>query len=83
MQINIHTHAAKRAVERGASESEVIDTVKSGESFPAKFGRIGFRKNFLYNGKWNNKYYPTKQIEAYCVRENKNWLVITVIIKFF
>ncbi len=83
MAVNVHPHAAHRAYERGTDAKEITDTVKSGEEFPAKFGRIGFRKNFLYNNKWNGKYYSTKQIEAYCVKEKKQWLVITVIVKYF
>lgn len=83
MEISIHPHAAQRAIERGAAKNEIIDTIESGEQFPAKFDRTGFRKNFLYNSKWNNKYYSTKQIEAYCVKENNKWLALTVIVKYF
>lgn len=83
MSITIHPHAAQRAIERGATENEIIETVKNGEQFPAKFDRTGFRTNFLFNDTWNKKQYATKQIEAYCVKENNQWLVITVIIKYF
>jgi len=83
MPVSIHPHAGQRAHERGADEEEIKDTVKSGEEFPAKFGRTGFRKNFLFNDKWNGKHYATKQIEAYCVEEKKKWLVITIIVKYF
>lgn len=81
--VTIHPHAEQRAKERGALADEITDTVNSGEQFPAKFERTGFRKNFDYNTDWNNKYYATKQIEAYCVNENNQWLVITVIVKYF
>ena len=83
MSVNIHPHAAQRARERGVDTDEITDTVKSGEEFPAKFERTGFRRNFLFNNKWNGKQYATKQIEAYCVKEKKKWLVITVIVKYF
>lgn len=46
MNIAIHPHAAGRLAERGATEQEVIATVREGESFPGKFGRTGFRRNF-------------------------------------
>jgi len=69
-------------LERGATESEVIDTVELGERFPAKFGRTGFRRNFPFEAPWRGRRYATKQIEAYAVRE-VDWLVITVIVKFF
>ena len=38
MKVNIHPHAAARMGERGATEQEIIETVESGEQFPAKFG---------------------------------------------
>ncbi|MDP3185945.1 MAG: DUF4258 domain-containing protein [Anaerolineales bacterium] len=43
MAIRFHPHALERMAERGASEEEVRATVESGEQFPAKFGRVGFR----------------------------------------
>ena len=45
--IKIHSHALQRMVERGATTEEVYATVEHGETFPAKFGRSGFRRNFL------------------------------------
>ena len=79
----IHNHAQERMIERGATESEVIATVEQGETFPGKYGRTGFRRNFPFNGSWRGKHYDTKQIEAYAVKEDKDWLVITVIVRFF
>ncbi len=69
--------------DRGAVESEILRTVEGGESFPAKHGRTGFRRNFP--GKWTRggREFDTKQLEVYAVRENDDWLVITVIVKFF
>ncbi len=60
----------------------MIRTIQSGERFPAKFGRTGFRHNFQMNGQWQGRDYQTKQIEAYAVEES-GWLVITVITKYF
>lgn len=82
MKIRFHPHAHARLTERGATETEVIATITSGERFPAKFGRTGFRRNFVFNGKWRGSYYGTKQIETYVVEEN-GWLVITVIVRYF
>jgi len=67
--IRLHPHAEERLVERGATESEIIATVENGETFPAKYGRTGFRRNFPFNGVWQRKYCATKQIEAYVVKE--------------
>ena len=41
--IRLHFHARERLDARGATEEEVITTVKEGEVFPAKYGRAGFR----------------------------------------
>ena len=83
MKITIHPHAAARMAERGATPEEVIQAVETGERFPAKYGRTGFRRNFPFQGSWRGCAYLTKQIEAYAVIENQEWIVITVIVKYF
>lgn len=83
MPIRLHPHALDRLYERGATETEVVAPIESGERFAAKHGRIGFRRNFEFCGNWNGKRYAAKQIEAYVVEEADGWLVITVIVKFF
>ena len=83
MKVTLHPHAQERLPERGASESEVIATVTQGEEFPAKFGRTGFRRDFVYRGQWRGRFYATKQILAFAERETDGWLVITVIVRYF
>jgi len=63
--VRLHPHAKERLTERGVSEQEVITTVEQGETFPVKYGRTGFRRNFSFNAAWRGKNYQTKQIEAY------------------
>jgi hypothetical protein len=82
MNVRLHPHARGRLAERGATEAEVIATVETGERFPAKWGRTGFRRNFAFNGKWRDRQHATKQIEAYAVEE-EGWLVITIIVRYF
>lgn len=82
MNVRLHPHARGRLAERGATEAEVIATVETGERFPAKWGRTGFRRNFAFNGEWRDRQYATKQIEAYAVEE-ESWLVITIIVRYF
>ena len=55
MKIRFHPHALERIIERGATEDEVRATVESGERFPAKFERVGFRRNFPFNGSWRGR----------------------------
>ena len=81
--VRFHSHAHERLIERGAAEEEVIATILGGETFPAKYGRTGFRRNFPFNGVWREKYYRTKQIEAYAVKKDEDWLVITALVRFF
>ncbi len=83
MGVKLHPHAQARLVERGATEAEVIATVQSGATFPAQLGRTRFRQNFAFNAEWRGRFYTTKQVEAISVKENEDWLVITVIVKFF
>jgi Domain of unknown function (DUF4258) len=83
MSVRLHPHAAARAMERGATEDEVRATVETGEQFSAKFGRVGFRRNFPFGAAWRGKTYATKQVEAYAVKEYDDWTVITVIVRFF
>ncbi|HPD61322.1 MAG TPA: hypothetical protein PKV48_06155 [Thermodesulfobacteriota bacterium] len=51
--------------------------------FSAKFGRIGFRRNFTFDGVWRGKAYKTKQVEAYGVKENNDIIIATVLVKYF
>jgi hypothetical protein len=83
MVIRFHPHAHERMKERGATEDEVKSAIEEGEQFPAKFNRTGFRRNFSFNGEWRGKYYRTKQVEVFAIQENTNWVVITVITRYF
>ena len=83
MQVRIHPHAVARMLERGTAADEVAATVELGEQFAARFGRTGFRRNFSFDAEWRSKPYATKQVEVYAVREGADWLVITVIVRYF
>jgi len=83
MKVRIHPHASERMAERGASEDEINATVEDGEEFPAKFGRTGFRRNFVYEQKWRDQLYRTKQLEVIAAAGVDEWLVLTVIVRYF
>ena len=83
MNVRFHPHAVLRLRERGATQEEVIATITDGEQFPAKFGRMGFRRNFAYNELWRGRSYANKQVEAFAVQEPDGWLVISAIVRFF
>ncbi len=83
LPVDVDPHARERMHERGAAEDEVVATIHEGERFPAKFGRVGFRRNFPFDGVWRGRRYGTKQLEIFAVEENGRWVVITVIARFF
>ncbi|GAI92619.1 unnamed protein product, partial [marine sediment metagenome] len=56
---------------------------KKGERFEAKFGRTGFRRNYVFEKDWRGTHYKNKQVEVYAVREDDDWLVISVITRYF
>ena len=80
--IRLHPHAEARAAERGASEAEVAETVRAGETVPAQHGRTGFRRDFPGPWTWRARRFDSKRVLAYAVPEGDGWLVITVIVKF-
>ena len=81
--MRLHPHARSRMQERGATEEEVEGTIRDGERFSVKFGRQGFRRNVAFGGVWRGRRYPMKQIEAIAIQEEGDWLVISVIVKYF
>ena len=81
--VRLHPHARERMQERGATGEEIQATVAQGEQFPARFGRTGFRRNFQFDQEWRGRHYRTKQVEVYAVQQGADWLVITVITRYF
>jgi len=81
--VEIHPHALGRAPERGIAEEEVVETVLTGQSSPAKFGRTSFRKTFQYDRTWRGRRYANKEVEAIAVELTGGWLVLTVIARYF
>ena len=69
--------------ERGATEAEVVATVERGEQYPVKFGRSGFRRNFVDEQEWRGKLYLTTQLEVIAIADGDRWLALTVIVKYF
>ena len=83
MSVRLHPHAKERLSERGATEEEITTAIETGETFMAKFGRTGFRRNFAFGRLWKGKVYATKQVEVYAVKEGDDWLAITFVTRFF
>ncbi|NCO31739.1 DUF4258 domain-containing protein [bacterium] len=78
MEIRIEPHTLKRATERGASKTEIISCLKSGQILPAKNGRFAKEMVFNFNSNWNGKFYEQKKIEVIYTIDNKVIVTITV-----
>ena len=76
-------HARLQMTERGATEAEIVETIRSGEHLLAKHGRLAYRHNFQYNRKWGGKLYTTKQVMPVVKRERGSVVVITVYTFYF
>lgn len=48
MEIRIEPHTLKRATERGASKTEIISCLKSGQILPARMGDL-LKKWYLFS----------------------------------
>jgi hypothetical protein len=60
MEIQIDEHTSKRAEERGTTEVEIRDTLKTGKSFQGKRGRLGKAKIYPLQQERNGKFYQQK-----------------------
>ena len=84
MAIRFRRHAKERMRERGATALEVMATVLTGSSRPAKFGRLEFRKTFGFGARWLGKFYAKKRVEAFvAILPGGDRLVVSVVVKYF
>jgi hypothetical protein len=81
--IKFSQHAKEQLSYRGATEKEIIETIKTIPWQPAELGRLECRKDFKFDRKWNKKYYKTKQVRPIFVEEENEIVVITVYIYYF
>ncbi len=83
MMVCLHPHALERLSERGATEEEVRAAVLGGESFLAEFDRTGFCRNFRFDSVWRDRHDSMNQVGLFAVGEGADWLVITVVTRFY
>ena len=82
MHIRIEPHTLLRAIERGASEDEIINTINNGIAIMAKSNSLGKFKVFDFNESRNGKFYEQKKLEVFYVIENNEIITITVYVFF-
>ncbi len=76
-------HVEIQMKERGTTKEEILETIKKGESVPAKTGRKAFRKNFPFEKEWNGKWYGIKQVMSVIEKRKEKTIVITVYTFYF
>lgn len=78
MIIQIEPHTLQRASERGASESEIKETIEKGTNILGRSGRLGKAKIFPFNKERNGRFYEQKKLEVYYIIENQIIITITI-----
>jgi len=81
--IRLSGHARENMRYRGATESEIVDVIRTVLWQPANRGRLECRKDFVYEREWNRKYYATKQVRPIFVDETDEIVVVTVYVYYF
>ena len=81
MKITIDPHTLKRALERGTTEKEIKDVIKTGFNITAKYNRKGKGKVYSFKQKRQNKYFEQKRVEViYTIERN---IIITITVYVF
>ncbi len=80
--VRLSKHAEEQALERGASQREVEESIRRGSREPAIRGREICRYNFVFNRKWQGKLYRIKQV-APVVKEEANEIIVITVYTFY
>ena len=81
-RIIIIEHAWDRIRKRGTNLSEVKKVLNKGKTGEAKYPKKAKEMVFLYNKKWQNKFYPEKKVKVIYTEEEEKLTVITVYVYF-
>ncbi len=75
--IRLSGHAREQCLFRGATEEEIIETIRTTPWNMVRAGRFDCRLDLVYEAEWNGKFYATKQVRPIFV-EADEIVVITV-----
>ncbi len=78
MDFRVDPHTLERARKRGASIYEIEDTIGTGVSFSAKYGRLGKAKVYDFGQMWLGKYYEQKRVQVIYAIEDNVMVTVTV-----
>jgi len=81
--VRLSGHALQQAGFRGATQAEVVETIRTQPWTAAQRGRLECRKAFVFNADWNGKMYSTKQVRSVFVDEADEIVVVTVYVYYF
>lgn len=81
MEVRIDPHTLESARSRGVSENEIRETIATGSSIPARFGRLGRTKVFSFGKERLGRFYEDKGVEViYTIEQG---IVVTVTVYAF
>ena len=80
--IRLSQHARDRLARRGATEQEIVETIRTAAWQSAELERIECRKVFPYHGLWNNRRYTRKEVRPIFVEGHMEIVVITVYVYY-
>ena len=80
--IHLSGHARDGIRHRGATEQEVLETIRTSYWRPAELGRLECRKDFAYGQDWNGTFYATKQVRPIFVEADDGIVVVTVYVYY-
>jgi hypothetical protein len=78
MEVQIDPHTLERAEERGTTENEIRDVIRTGFPIPAKYGRTGKAKIYDFKQTRLNRYYEQKKVEVFYTIEGEKIVTATV-----
>ena len=79
--IKFSEHAKNQLKYRGATEEEVIQTIRNAAWQPAELGRLECIHEFEFNNIWNGKLYKRKEVRPIFVEEDKI-VVVTIYVYY-
>ena len=69
--------------ERGASEKDVREAIRTGQREPAQRGLALYRINLEFKREWDRRYYGVQQVAAVVAEEPERMVVVTVYTFYF
>jgi hypothetical protein len=76
--VRFWAHALSYIVRRGFTIAEVEEAIRGSRWETAELGRLECPKTFVFNQKWNETLYTTKEVRPILVEEADEIVVVTV-----